>query len=159
MGVTGPIEQPGISHSPAQRRAVAANGFGERVDHQAGLTALGWNSAGEVTVLSTTYTSPCSRQKLPDAVQIGHLGAGVGHGFHKHHAGVGRGAGGAGLGGIDTAMSMPSPRSVLKHHAVGVAEHKPADHQVVARLQQREEHRAEAMPVAKQWCPARLPAG
>ena len=144
VGVTSPVEQPGVGHGPAQRRAVATNGFGERVDHQAGTHGLGLEQRGRGDGVVHHVHQPVLAAKLADAVQIGHLGAGVGHGFHKHHAGVGLQGGGhgAGLGGIDQrdVNAQPPQRA---HHAVGVAEHELADHQVVARLQQREKHRAD----------------
>ena len=77
--------------------------------------------------------------------QVGDLGAGVGHGFDKHHTGVGaqRGSHVGNCGGVHLAHFHTKVTQRAKQ-AVGVAKHKSAGDDVVTRTQQREKQRADS---------------
>ena len=82
--------------------------------------------------------------QLADGGQIGHLSTRVGHGFHEHHTGVGLQRTGhlADTRGIDRGH-LDAKIAQGAQHAVGVAKHKLADHDVIARFEQREKRRTD----------------
>jgi len=78
------------------------------------------------------------------AFEVGDLRAGIGDGFDEHHACVRAQRGGhlGSIAHIDHAH-LHAQIGERAEHAVGVAKHELARHEVVARLEQREKHRAD----------------
>ena len=124
---------------------MAANAFCQRIDHQprahGGCAKQIRRGHGVVHHVQRALRLA----QGANAFQVRDLRAGVGNGLDKHHACVGaqRGSNIGGVGHIHHGH-LNAQISQGAQHAVGVAKHKLAGHQVVTRLQQGQKHCADA---------------
>ena len=144
VGVCLPIEQARISDCTAQRRAVARNGFGQRVDDQAGLYQAGLEQIRrrDRVVHHVDQAFVCAQ--FADIGQVRYLRTRIGDGLDEYHARVGPDRGGhvVGLGRIHRGDADAQIRQRAKQ-AVGVAEHVAAGHQMITGFKQRQKSRGD----------------
>ena len=127
-----PVKAAGVGDGAAQGRAMAGNGFGERVDDQRGAHCFGAKQPGRSDGVVHHVHQAVRLAQRTNGWQISNLGAGVGNGFHKHQAGVGlHGSSHVRHGGGVYQRDLNAKVFQSSEQAVGVAKHIATRHHVV----------------------------